>query len=126
MRLSPRLALLAALALACAGCDGVADYLTNRFKTCEDVRVDLVNSEQSRFPIHITGPGESRTAATLLQSGQSRSISLCLERGDRKRFLAANDAEVVATVNCVAFKASYEGSFVRVLWTPAGLVCQDW
>jgi len=109
-----------------SGCDGVADYLTNRFKTCEDVRVDLVNSEQSRFPIYLTGPGESRAESTFLQSGQKRSISLCLERGDAKRFLAHDDSAVVATINCVAFKASYEGSFVRVIWSPAGFICQDW
>lgn len=125
--LAPARLLLAALALGAAGCNGVADYLTNRFKSCEDVRVDLVNSEQSRFPIHITGPGESRTAATLLQSGQKRSISLCLERGDAKRFLAAeSDVQVLAAVNCVALKASYEDSFVQVIWSPAGLQCQDW
>lgn len=119
--------LLAGLALGAAGCGGIADYLTNRFKTCEDVRVDLVNSEQSRFPIHITGPGESHGAATLLQSGQRRSISECLERGDRKRFLATDEADqVVATINCVAMKASYEGSVVKVVWSPAGLLCQDW
>jgi len=125
--LARRRILLAALSLGSAGCNGIADYLTNRFKTCEDVRVELINSEQGRFPIHITGPGESRTAATLLESGQSRSISLCLERGDAKRFLAAaDDTQVMAAVNCVAFKASYEDSFVKVVWSPAGLLCQDW
>jgi hypothetical protein len=117
---------LSSLALAATGCNGIADYLTNRFKTCEDVRVDLINSEQTRFPIHITGPGEDRAESNLLESGQKRSISLCLERGDSKRFLAQTDTEVVATINCVAFKASYEGSFVKVIWSPAGFICQDW
>ena len=126
MRLSRRLCLLATLALASGGCDGIADYLGNRLKSCEDVRADLVNSEQSRFPIYLTGPGESRTDSTFLESGQKRSISLCLERGDAKRFLAHESTEVVATINCVAFKASYEGSFVRVIWSPAGFICQDW
>lgn len=113
-------------ALASAGCGGIADYLTNRLKTCEDVRVDLVNSEQSRFPIHITGPGEDRDDSNRLQSGQKRSISLCLEKGDRKRFLAQTDTDVVSTINCVAFKSSYEGSFVQVIWSPAGFICQSW
>jgi hypothetical protein len=122
----PRPCLLAALALASTGCDGIADYLTNRLKTCEDVRADLINSEQSRFPVYLTGPGEDRTDSTFLESGQKRSISLCLERGDAKRFLAQSSTEVVATINCVAFKASYEGSFVKVIWSPAGFICQDW
>jgi hypothetical protein len=126
MRLSPRLAVLAALAAASTGCDGISDYLTNRFKTCDDVRADLINSEQSRFPIYLTGPGEDRSDSTFLESGQKRSISLCLERGDAKRFLAHDQSQVVATINCVAFKASYEGSFVKVIWSPAGFICQDW
>jgi hypothetical protein len=124
MRLSRTLCLLTAV--AATGCDGIGDYLTNRFKTCEDVRVDLVNSEQSRFPIHITGPGENRADWNRLESGQKRSISLCLEKGDRKQFRAQTDTEVVSTINCVAFKTSYEGSFVKVIWSPAGFICQDW
>jgi hypothetical protein len=124
MRLSRTLCLLTTV--AATGCDGIGDYLTNRFKTCEDVRVDLVNSEQSRFPIHITGPGENRADWNRLESGQKRSISLCLEKGDRKQFRAQTDTEVVATINCVAFKTSYEGSFVKVIWSPAGFICQDW
>lgn len=124
MRPSRILCLLTAL--ASAGCGGIADYLTNRFKTCEDVRADLLNSEQSRFPIHITGPGEDRNDSNRLQSGQVRSISLCLEKGDRKQFRAQTDTDVVSTINCVAFKSSYEGSFVRVIWSPAGFICQNW
>jgi hypothetical protein len=121
------LGVLLVLASASAGCDGVADYLGNRFKTCQDVRVDLVNSEQSRFPIHVTGPGESATSENLLKSGQDRSISLCLEEGDRKRFLAVDtNLQVVQAINCVAFKSNYEGLFVKVVWSPAGLLCQDW
>ena len=127
MKPRPIRSLLVAVALAAsAACDGVADYLTNRFKTCEDVRTDLVNSEQSRFPIHITGPGENPDSSNRLLSGQVRSISLCLEKGDRKEFRAADDAQVVATINCVAFKSSYEGHFIKVIWSPAGFICQDW
>jgi hypothetical protein len=123
---STRLCLLLSLTVTSAGCDGIGDYLTNRFKTCDDVRADLINSEQSRFPVYLTGPGEEATQETLLQSGQKRSISVCLERGDAKRFLAHDPTSVIGTINCVAFKASYEGSFVQVIWSPAGFICQNW
>jgi hypothetical protein len=114
---------LAASVLA-HGCD----WLENRFKTCKDVRVDLVNSQQTLGPIHIAGPDESVTAQNRLESGDSRALVLCLERGDRKRFRAADEnGNLVGLVTCVSGKASYEGQPTpRVVWFTTGFACEDW
>lgn len=112
---------LAAMAAACG-------YLEDRFKTCEDVPVDLINNDQTLGPVHVLGPGETATSETLLQSGQSRRVFMCLQKGQTQRFRAQlpDDAQPVATLNCVASLASYESARPRVLWTPVGLRCEDW
>jgi hypothetical protein len=117
--------LLLGAALASAACD-LVDDLTNRFKTCQDASVVLLNSEQTLGPVHIAGPGEAFTSENLLESGFSRRISLCLERGDRKMFRAGSNGEVVGTATCVAERARYEGVIPRVVWGPGGFSCQGW
>ena len=111
--------------VAVSGC-GVFDDLSDRFKTCEDTPVDLINSEQTRFAVNIAGPEEEFKPENLLESGRSRRIFLCLERGNRKRFRVEQDGQVVAVVNCVASYSSYETRVVAVVWTPGGIVCQGW
>jgi len=111
--------------LAASGCN-VFDDLTDRFKTCEDTPVDLVNSMQTRFAVNIAGPEEDFHANNRLESGESRRIYLCLERGNRKRFRVEQDGNVVAVVNCVASHSSYETRTVSVVWTPTGVVCEGW
>lgn len=107
---------------------GACGFLEDRFKTCEDTPVDLVNSDQTRAPVHILGPAESATNETLLQSGQERRIFQCLQKGEVKRFRAQalNDTQPVATANCVASQASYEAARPRVVWTQVGLRCEGW
>jgi hypothetical protein len=113
------------MAIATVACDLVQD-LPNRFKTCEDATVVLLNSDQTLGPVHIAAPGESFTAENLLDSGFSRRIQLCLERGDRKLFRAGLNGEVIGTGTCVADHAKYEGVVPRVVWGPSGFACQGW
>jgi hypothetical protein len=113
------------LLLGSAGCN-VFDDLTDRFKTCEDVPVDLINSEQTRFAVNIAGPEEDFHPDNRLESGQSRRVFMCIERGNRKRFRVERDGAVIAVVNCVASYSSYETRTVSVIWTPTGIVCEGW
>jgi hypothetical protein len=102
-------------------------YIEGRLKTCEDVRIDLVNSQQTIAAVNIAGPEESFGPGNLLASGAARSLVLCLERGDRKQFRAGVDGDTVGTINCVASRGTYEGQPVpRVVWTLQGLTCEDW
>lgn len=121
-----RLAALAALALPGAGCG----YLEDAFKTCQDVQVDLVNSPQTVASFHIVTEDESPSAANLLESGASRRIQMCLDKGYRKKFrvFRANDFSPgpLADAFCVAGKSSYESVLPRVVWTPVGLRCENW
>jgi hypothetical protein len=124
--------LLRAAAAACAaslaGC-GLVDPLDDRLKTCRDARVDLVNSQQTLGPVHLAAEEEVFSEATWLPSGASRRITLCLERGDRKGFRAGDrGGAVLAAATCVAERTSsaYESTVVRVVWTPAGLLCEGW
>lgn len=119
-----RIGALVGLGLLAAGCG----YLDDRFKTCQDTPVDLINSEQTLRAVHVLGPAESASAATLLESGQSRRTVLCLDKGQTQHFRAqlANDPQPVATVNCVVSLASYESARPRVIWTPVGLRCEGW
>jgi len=112
--------------LGSTGC-GVFDNLSDRFKTCEDVPVDLINSEQTRgTAINFAGPEENFLDENRLESGQSRRMYMCIERGDRKRFRVEQDGNVIAVVNCVASLSSYETHTVSVIWTPRGIVCEGW
>jgi len=115
----------AGLLVAASGCN-VFDDLTDRFKTCEDTPVDLVNSEQTRFAVNIAGPEEEFYPDNRLESGHSRRIYLCLEKGNRKKFRVERDGTVIAVVNCVASHSSYETRTVSVIWTPTGIVCEGW
>lgn len=125
-RPTPRLAVLALLALPWAGCG----YLEDAFKTCQDVPVDLVNSPQTIASFHIVTEDEAPTSANLLESGASRRIQMCLDKGYRKNFrvFRANDfsSGSLANVSCVASKSSYESAVARVVWTPVGLRCENW
>ena len=116
------------LALACltglGGCDFVEDHL----RTCGSLRVDLTNSQQARLPVHLAAETESFSADTLLVSGASRRIVLCVERGDRRAFRALRDGEVIGATTCVVSKArhEYESSIARVIWAPGGFRCENW
>ena len=92
------------------------------------MQVDLLNSEQSIDPVGILADGEQPFAEAVLASGSSRSLSLCVERGDAKRFRALRGAAVLAVANCVVSRApyEYETAVARVVWDPRGLVCENW
>ena len=120
--------LLAALGAGGLGCNS----LENRLKTCRDFRVDLVNALPSEGPVHIAIDGEALSNdVTLLPAvpgGASRTISVCAERGDRKRFRAAYGNVVVATATCVVSHATEELESIsaRVVWSNQGLLCENW
>lgn len=114
-------ALLLSFSLGCS--------LDGRLKTCGDASVELLNSEQAQAAVHIAGPAESFTTQTFLESGASRRILLCLERGDRKDFRAGDrDGHTIGTVTCVATRTAdqYEGALARVIWGPLGFSCESW
>jgi hypothetical protein len=113
------------LLLPAAGCD-LFDDLGTRFKTCDDVLVTLVNSEQTRSAVNIIGPDEVFGHENLLESGHSRGIMLCLKEGDLKRFRVQEGSALVAAKNCQASRDDYETHHPTVVWTQDGLSCHDW
>jgi len=115
-------AIVLAAVVAAPGCD----YLKDRTKTCQDIRVDIVNSQQTLAPIAIAGPGETFTSESVLASGASRTITLCVEKGDREEFRASLDGVVVAVARCVVERTPDEGGSSRVVWTLQGFLCQNW
>ncbi len=125
MRFVQRLGLLATaggVLLAGGGC-----HYFEKYKSCRDVLVHIVNSEQTLGPIDIVSPVDDDFAPqTLLQSGQTRDVVLCLDRGETAKFKAEAEGQEVAIVRCTANQASYEGSSVSVIWTLQGFYCQGW
>lgn len=116
--------LLAAAGLSCNALDA-------RLKTCRDLRVDLVNALPSEGPVHIAMEGESLSSTTLLPAtpgGSTRSLEVCVERGDRKKFRAAYGDRVVANATCVVSHATEElqAMTARVIWSNQGLLCEGW
>ena len=108
--------------LSVAGCD-----LAERFKTCEDAEIILLNSEQTRVAVNMIGPDEVFAQENLLESGQSRRIVICMDRGDRKRFQVRQGTQIVASVNCVPSRESYVGHpQPTVTWTQDDLLCENW
>jgi hypothetical protein len=122
----------AALVVLALGAGGLScDSLDNRLKTCRDLRVDLVNALPSEGAVHIALEGEPLSDTTLLPAvagGSLRSIDLCVERGDRKRFRAAYGSVVTGTATCVVSHATEELDAVtaRVVWGNQGLLCSGW
>jgi hypothetical protein len=119
--------LILAVACAFAGCGP----LDERLKTCRDLRLDLVNALPSEGAIHIAVEGEGFSTQTLLPAvpgGSSRSLTLCVEKGDRKRFRAGQGDTVVAVATCVVSRTAndLEAATARVVWTSQGLLCQGW
>lgn len=120
----------AVLALALGGSLS-CDSLQNRLKTCRDLQVDLVNALPSEGGVNIAAESEAFSDATYLPpvaGGSSRSISLCVEKGDRKHFKAAYGQRIVAEADCVVTFRTDELESVtsRVVWSNRGLLCENW
>jgi len=122
-------AALLALALGAGGLS--CNSLESRLKTCRDLRVELVNALPSEGAVHIAIDGEGLSTTTLLPAvagGSTRSLEVCVERGDRKRFRAAYGDSVVATATCVVSRNTQElqSATARVVWSNQGLRCEGW
>jgi hypothetical protein len=116
----------AGILLLLQGCD-----LDERLKTCRDLRLELVNALPSEGAIHIAADGEGFSSQTLLAAvpgGSSRSLTTCVEKGDRRRFRAGQGDRVVAVATCVVSLTAndLEGATARVVWTSQGLLCEGW
>jgi hypothetical protein len=125
MRGSPSLPALTALAaLLFSGCDWVQD----RFRQCGHMQVELLNSDQSIDPVAILAEGEQPSDQAVLASGTSRTLLLCVERGDAKRFRAVRGGGTLGVANCVVSRAryEYETTVARVVWDSRGLACENW
>jgi hypothetical protein len=117
------------VAVALVGLSACNDIqnLQDRLKTCQDTVIYLNNSPQTIEPIYMLGPDEVFTLASRLDSGQSRPLGLCVEKGDRKRFrVFGQDGVEIAAVNCVASLVDYETQHPIVSWTPEGIHCDGW
>ena len=117
-----RLVAISILAATTGGCGWLDDSL----RTCSTANVDLVNSVQNVEPIHLLGPVESTSDATQLEPGEQRRTTQCLNRGDKRRYRAIVGPDVIATIECVASRASYEGVTIEVIWKRSGLSCEGW
>jgi hypothetical protein len=107
------------------------DSLENRLKTCRTLRVELVNALPSEGGINIAAESEPFSDATFLPAvagGSTRSLDLCVEKGDRKLFKAAYGQRIVAEANCVVSFRTDELQAVtsRVVWSNRGLLCEGW
>jgi hypothetical protein len=77
--------------------------------------------------VHLLGPNESATSETLLESGKSRSIVMCLELGHEYSFrVLSKDENTLASAKCPASRSRYDGITPTVDWTPIGLRCVNW
>ena len=120
------IAALAFILSAVPGC-GLFDDIGDRFKTCEDAEIVLLNSQQTRVSVNMIGPDEVFGQQNLLESGQSRRLVLCMDYGDHKTFQVRQGTEIVASVNCVAQHDSYAGRpLPSVIWTKSEILCEDW
>ena len=109
-----------------SGCDTVDD-LKDRFKTCQDTIVYLENNPQSIQPVYMIGPEEQFFLESRLLSGEQRPLSLCLEKGNQKRFrVYAEDGSLIASTDCFASFTDYEARRPVVSWTPEGVRCVGW
>lgn len=106
------------------GCDWVQD----RFRECEHLRIDLENQGNSGEAVHIAPEGESFGAENLVPWLSSRRVEVCVERGDVKRFRAGFAGGTIYIANCVVTRATYEYEFntARVVFDRDLLTCENW
>lgn len=120
-RLAPGAGLL--VMLLTGGCDWVQD----RFRECRHIDVDLKNMPLGNAPLNMIMEGEELSTDNLVGGGASRRVSICAERGDRKRFYAARGGEFLGVVNCVLSRDPHEyiATVARVVWDADHFVCEN-
>jgi len=118
-------ALAVAVLVAASGSCG---WVEDRFQTCRDLRIDLVNERQSLSVVYLAGEDESFGEQTRLEPGASRRLVRCLDRGDRERFRALRENEIVGTVVCVVERHpdEFQAAVSRVVWSADGFHCENW
>ncbi len=104
-------------------------YVQDRLRECDHVQLELVHRRFQGEPVNLVAEHEVYGDENLLQPGQSRTLTLCIERGDVKRFRIGIGQRTLAIANCAVSRSTYEyeASVLRVLWTDHDtLVCEGW
>jgi hypothetical protein len=105
-------------------------YLQDRVRECAHVQVDLVHLRLQGQPVNLVPEHEPYSNENLVYPGQTRSLTLCVERGDIKRFRVGLGQNTIAITNCAVSRATYEYEAtgpLRVVFTDHDtLECQGW
>ena len=105
-------------------------YLQDRVRECDHVQVDLVHLRLQGEPVNLVPEHEPYSTGNLVYPGQTRSLTLCVERGDIKRFRVGIGQRTIAITNCAVSRATYEYEAtgpLRVVFTDHDtLECQGW
>lgn len=107
-----------------AGCGTIQD----RFRECREVTVELQVDRQALVGANMIIENESVGSSNFLAPGESRRVAVCVERGDRKRFIAFRDGRAVFQATCVVSFSETGAETARplVVLQPAGIACIDW
>ena len=105
-------------------------YLQDRVRACDHVQVELVHLRLQGQPVNLVPEHEAYSTENLVHPGQKRSLTLCVERGDIKRFRVGIGQRTIAITNCAVSRATYEYEAtgpLRVVFTDHDtLECQGW
>jgi hypothetical protein len=105
-------------------------YVQDRVRQCDHVQVDLVHLRLLGQPVNLVPEHEAYSNENLVFPGQTRSLSLCVERGDIKRFRVGLGQNTIAITNCAVSRSTYEYEAtgpLRVVFTDHDtLECQGW
>lgn len=115
---------LVVAALLLWSCGAIQD----RFRECRQVTVDMSVDRQALVGANVIAEDEAVSASNFLGPGTSRQLEVCVERGDRKRFIAVRDGRLQFQATCtVTFsKTGAETARPRVVLGPSELACHDW
>ena len=116
--------LLVVAALPLWSCDAIQDV----FRECRQVSVDMSVDRQALVGANVIAENEAVSASNFLGPGASRQLGVCVERGDRKRFIAVRDGreQFQATCTVTFSKTGAETARPRVVLGPSDLACLDW
>jgi hypothetical protein len=127
VKLGPGRIVIAALLAAAAplwSCGTVHD----RFRECEEVNVTMSVSHQVLAGANVIAENETVSAGNFLAPGAARVFGVCVERGDRKRFIAFRNGVSEFQATCVATFSDDQAltAHPKVELGPTELACQDW